>query len=148
MAIACMALALARPQWGEPGANSVATGADVVVCLDVSRSMRARDVSKDRAAFARAMLRNYCKAAVGDRASLVVFEPGAVLRAPSAAAADSIGHIADASGELDVQRGGTERASVPRVGPVGLVGPGERAGMMVNGVEAHRGRGGPSARGG
>ncbi len=141
MAIACMALALARPQWGEPGANSFATGADVVVCLDVSRSMRARDVSKDRAAFARAMLRNYCKAAVGDRVALVLFAGEAVLRAPLAADLDSIAQIADASDELDVQRGGTDLASALDMALLALVGSDHGAVVLLTDGDDQGGNG-------
>jgi Ca-activated chloride channel family protein len=140
-AIACLALALARPQWGEPVANSAATGADVVVCLDVSRSMRARDVSKDRAAFARAMLRNYSKAAVGDRVALVLFAGDAVLRAPLTADLDSIAQIADASDELDVQRGGTDLSSALEVALLALVGSDHGAVVLLTDGDDQGGKG-------
>ncbi len=141
LAIACMALALARPQWGEPVANSAATGADIVVCLDVSRSMRARDVSKDRAAFARAMLRNYSKAAVGDRVALVLFAGDAVLRAPLTADLDSIAQIADASDELDVQRGGTDLSSALEVALLALVGSDHGAVVLLTDGDDQGGKG-------
>lgn len=140
-ALALLALALARPQWGEPTRRSGATGADVVLCLDVSRSMRARDVAPDRAAAARAMLRRYCEESAGDRVALVLFAGSASLRVPSTTDLVSLSQIADSADELDVDKGGTDLAAALDVAALALVGAQGGAVVLLTDGEDRDGRG-------
>ena len=48
LAVACVGLALARPQWGELETTSQWSGEDVVFALDCSQSMLATDVRPNR----------------------------------------------------------------------------------------------------
>jgi Ca-activated chloride channel homolog len=140
-AVALLVLALARPQWGEPSRRSGASGADVVLCLDVSRSMRARDVAPDRAAAVRAMVRRYCDLSAGDRAALVLFAGSASLRVPSTTDLASLSQIADMSDELDVEKGGTDLAAALDAAALALVGTQGGAVVLLTDGEDRDGRG-------
>src|SRR5438105_3091344 len=48
LALACLILGAARPEWGREAVRRGATGSDVVLAMDVSASMDARDVPPSR----------------------------------------------------------------------------------------------------
>jgi Ca-activated chloride channel family protein len=121
-ALLLLALAAARPQWGDPVERAGASGADLVLCLDVSRSMRARDVAPDRATKARAMVRRYCAESVGDRAALVLFAGSALLRVPLTNDLPTLAQISDVADELDVEKGGTDLGAALDAAALALVG--------------------------
>jgi len=75
-------LALARPQFGERPAELADTGRDLLVLLDLSRSMTVPDVAPDRLAAAKEAVWEAVSAAPGDRVGLVVFGGSAFLQLP------------------------------------------------------------------
>ena len=80
---ALLALTLARPQLGRETVKLERSGVDVVVALDVSRSMLAADVEgTNRLAAARMAVLNLLEKLGGDRVGLVVFAGEAFLAAP------------------------------------------------------------------
>ncbi|MBX7111258.1 MAG: VWA domain-containing protein [Dehalococcoidia bacterium] len=81
-AVALVAVAIARPQWG--GAEGAVTrrGIDVVIALDVSRSMTATDVQPSRSNAAAAGLDDMLAHLRGDRVGLVTFGGSAFARSP------------------------------------------------------------------
>lgn len=81
-ALALAVLAAARPQWGEDDEALVQQGIDVVIALDVSRSMEAEDVRPSRAEAASAGLGEMLAHMTGNRVGLVVFAGDAFPRAP------------------------------------------------------------------
>ena len=73
IAAAAIALALARPQWGEiPDEVSVRTR-DLVLAIDVSDSMRCPDVRPDRLSWAMEIIHRTLPALEGNRVGVVVF---------------------------------------------------------------------------
>src|SRR5690606_31245937 len=66
-------LALLQPAFGPGEQHGVPRGLDLVVCLDLSRSMLARDVAPSRLARARAEIRALAERVRGDRLALVTF---------------------------------------------------------------------------
>ena len=82
LAVVLAALAAAQPRWGERSATVQAGGAQLVVVLDVSRSMGATDVAPSRLAAARTTLAQTFARLSGDRVALVVFAGDARLRFP------------------------------------------------------------------
>jgi Ca-activated chloride channel family protein len=83
MGLAALVLALARPQWGRNEIEIERTGVDLVIALDVSRSMLAVDAERtNRLTVARAALERLLDELGGDRAALVVFAGEAFLAAP------------------------------------------------------------------
>ncbi len=75
-------IALARPAWGHQEMKIVRQGRDILVVLDVSRSMLARDVGPNRLARAKADLLDLVNTLAGDRIGLIAFRARAVLLCP------------------------------------------------------------------
>ncbi|HEU4954387.1 MAG TPA: VWA domain-containing protein [Gemmatimonadales bacterium] len=81
-ALAFGLVALARPQLGERSADLVRTGRDVLVLLDLSRSMLVTDAGGTRLAAAKRIAWDLAERAPGDRVGLVVFGGSAFLQLP------------------------------------------------------------------
>lgn len=74
LAIACLMLALARPQSGEKIVDVSADGVDIMLVLDVSSSMEARDLGKaNRLEVARHVVAGFIEQRQTDRIGMVVF---------------------------------------------------------------------------
>jgi len=80
--------ALARPQWVEPPIEKIESARDLLLAIDVSQSMEARDFrapdgrTVDRLEAARLVLDDFITRREGDRLGLIVFGGGAYLQAP------------------------------------------------------------------
>jgi Ca-activated chloride channel homolog len=82
-ALACLVVALARPQLGYAWEESLTEGIDIVICLDISGSMGAEDFQpKDRLTVAKQVVKEFVDQRPGDRIGVVVFSGGAMVRAP------------------------------------------------------------------
>ncbi len=74
--------ALARPQSTESGSSSKTQGIDIVLALDISGSMLARDFLPDRIAAAKEVAANFINDRRGDRIGLVVFAGESFTQSP------------------------------------------------------------------
>ena len=81
-ALFCFALALAQPQCGEKAEVVKRRGIDVVVALDASKSMLARDVAPSRLERARLELAGLLDELKGDRVAVVAFAGDAFIQCP------------------------------------------------------------------
>ncbi len=79
---ACTILALARPQWNPRPYNVERRGRDLVIALDVSRSMLAADVFPSRLETARIAIHEALPALTGQRIGLITFAGSARVRVP------------------------------------------------------------------
>ena len=75
-------LALTAPQWGAKLAMAQRKGVDVVVALDVSRSMLAEDTKPNRLARAKYQISALLERLEGDRVGLVLFAGQAFVQCP------------------------------------------------------------------
>lgn len=82
LAVAVLAVALARPRVGQEEVIVQQAGADVVIALDVSRSMFADDVEPNRLAAAQRATLALVDRLRGHRVGLVIFAGEALLRSP------------------------------------------------------------------
>ncbi len=82
LAVVALLLALARPRWGFNEEETAASGLDVVVAFDVSRSMLASDVAPSRLEKARRAVLDLVEVSHADRLGLVAFAGEAFLQAP------------------------------------------------------------------
>ena len=81
-AVALGVVALARPQLGERRAELARSGRDLLLVLDLSRSMTVTDVAPNRLAAAKAAAWETVSASPGDRVGLLVFGGSAFLQLP------------------------------------------------------------------
>ncbi len=100
--------AVPQPVWGESVRTLEQRGVDILVCLDVSRSMLARDQVPDRLTAAQREIRALADRVRGDRLGLVVFAGEARLSVPLTQDAASFADLADLADTSSVQRGGTD----------------------------------------
>jgi Ca-activated chloride channel family protein len=82
LSAAGMAVALARPQWGEQAEVAQALGEDVLFVLDCSRSMLATDVRPNRLQRARLSILDFIQRHSRGRVGLVAFAGQAFLQCP------------------------------------------------------------------
>ncbi|MCC6354166.1 MAG: VWA domain-containing protein [Verrucomicrobiae bacterium] len=81
-ALACIVFALARPQWDPRPHETGRRGRDVVIALDVSRSMLAADVFPSRLEAARIAIHEALPSWAGQRIALITFAGSASVRVP------------------------------------------------------------------
>ena len=104
----------ARPQWGDTPSPIQRQGIDVVIALDISRSMQATDVQPSRAGLAARGLGEMLRHLGGDRVGLVSFAGTAFARSPLTLDTDAVADL--------VNRAQREGA---------LVGPGTDVGAAI-----------------
>ena len=75
-------LALAQPQWGSRKREATPSGIDVLIALDVSKSMLARDVRPNRIERVKLGLSNLLEKVKGDRIGLIAFAGSSFLQCP------------------------------------------------------------------
>lgn len=75
-------LAAARPQWGKKLQILEEKGLDIVVAIDVSRSMLAEDLSPNRIQRAKNSFMTFLDMLTGDRIGLIVFSGNAFVQCP------------------------------------------------------------------
>lgn len=106
-------------------------GMDVVLCLDVSRSMLARDVAPDRLRRAQAEIAALAAFARGDRLGLVLFAGEPRLLVPRTQDGASLAEMAALAGPWDVTRGGTDLPAALEAARVALQGRGGPGAIVV-----------------
>jgi len=108
---ACLIVALAQPRWGRLAAAPLPPGHDVVLVVDVSRSMAAEDAVPNRLAVAIEAARSLVDALArepANRAAVVAFAGRGVLRCPLT---ENLGAVLDALHRLRpgaIRPGGTD----------------------------------------
>ena len=82
VAVALLIVALARPQSSEQGSLTSTQGIDIVLAMDISGSMLARDFEPDRITAAREVAANFIVDRPNDRIGLVVFAGESYTQSP------------------------------------------------------------------
>jgi Ca-activated chloride channel homolog len=82
LAIACLVIALARPQYGRVERQIYNEGIDIGLVVDVSLSMKTDDFQPNRLEAAKEVLKEFVQDRHGDRLSLVIFGSEAVTLVP------------------------------------------------------------------
>jgi Ca-activated chloride channel family protein len=101
-------LAAARPQWGTREVAVYQRGRDLVIALDVSRSMLARDVHPNRLQRAKADILDLIRELRGDRAALLAFRYKGVLLCPLTTDYAYLRHALDSADVDSAPRGETD----------------------------------------
>lgn len=124
-AMVLLVVALSAPRWGERSVEVYRRGVDIMVVLDVSRSMLADDCRPNRLERARQYIRDLLTLLPGDRVGLVCFAGKPTLTCPLT---PNYGWFRMALDEVDAEtapRGGSNLAEAIRMAANKL---GERAG--------------------
>jgi Ca-activated chloride channel family protein len=111
LAVAALLLAWARPSWGETVVSAPTRGADVVLVLDASLSMLARDAAPDRLELARRELRRLLDQMGPARTGLVVFAGSGIKLVPLTTDRAAVATLLDAASPDAVPRAGTDLAA-------------------------------------
>ncbi|MBP5680631.1 MAG: VWA domain-containing protein [Bacteroidales bacterium] len=82
VALVCLIVAGARPQFGSKLQNVKKEGIEVMVCLDISNSMLAEDIAPNRLEKSKRMLSRMLDQMENDQVGLVVFAGDAVVQLP------------------------------------------------------------------
>jgi Ca-activated chloride channel family protein len=101
-------VALMQPTWGVDVRRVEQRGVDLILCLDVSRSMLAQDVRPNRLRRAQAEIRALSERVHGDRLGLVVFAGEARLAVPLTRDTGTFADLVLAADTHSVRRGGTD----------------------------------------
>ncbi|RMF22796.1 MAG: VWA domain-containing protein, partial [Deltaproteobacteria bacterium] len=134
-----LTVALMRPQWGLRLISMPRAGAEIMICLDVSRSMLAEDVAPNRLERAKADLRDLLTYLEGDQVGLIAFAGRATVLAPLTPDFGFLRLVLDQAGPHSVTRGGTRleepiRKAVEGFGEAGEV---SRSIILVTDGEDH-----------
>jgi Ca-activated chloride channel family protein len=82
LALFFLIIALARPQWGKEVQIVKKEGIDIVICLDVSKSMNAVDIEPNRLARAKDQINLFLDQLRGDRIALIAFAGESFVQCP------------------------------------------------------------------
>ena len=82
LALVCLIVAAARPQFGSKLETVKKEGVEVMVCLDISNSMLAEDIAPNRLEKSKRMLTRMLDQMQNDQVGLVVFAGDAVVQLP------------------------------------------------------------------
>ena len=112
LAIPLFALAVLAPQWGEQEREIESEGSDVLIALDVSRSMNAADVGTSRLERAKNAARRIADSVSGGRIGLIVFAGEAFLLCPMTSDKGAFLMFLDSAGTDSVNLQGTDIGAV------------------------------------
>ncbi|HEY0685923.1 MAG TPA: VWA domain-containing protein [Steroidobacter sp.] len=82
LAIAFALIAIARPQWGEDTSQSYSHTREVIIAIDLSRSMLAEDIAPSRLDHAKLVTEHMLDSLQGESVGLVVFAGTAFVQVP------------------------------------------------------------------
>ncbi|MCA9783107.1 MAG: VWA domain-containing protein [Calditrichaeota bacterium] len=111
LGLGMMVVALAGPQLGTRKVEVERKGVDVVLAVDVSQSMAARDLAPDRMARTRHSIRQLLESLHGDRVALVPFSGAAFLQNPLTSDYNMVGILVDLLKPGLIPRPGTDLAA-------------------------------------
>jgi len=114
LALACLITALARPQGATISTPSLIQARDVLVAVDVSRSMLADDVAPTRLGRAQLLVRNLADELRGERLGLLPFAGTAFLQSPLSADYEIFRTFLDELGPDMIPAGGSNFAALLR----------------------------------
>lgn len=107
LSAACLVLALMRPQWGLRHVATPRVGAEIMIALDVSRSMLAEDVAPNRLERAKADIVDLLAHLRGDQVGLIAFAGRASVLSPLTPDFSFLRLVLEGMGPESAGRGGT-----------------------------------------
>jgi Ca-activated chloride channel homolog len=148
-AIGLLILALAGPQLGDRPASLAQKGRDVLVLLDLSRSMNAGDVGPSRLEASKQLVKELLAASAGSRFGLVVFGGSAFLQLPLTSDHAAFGRFLDAATTDDLAHPSTDLSRALSAAATTFEHEGRRGfqtAVLVSDGESVEGDAGPAIR--
>ncbi|MCC6137224.1 MAG: VWA domain-containing protein [Bdellovibrionaceae bacterium] len=108
LALAGFALALSRPQMGEGQKEVKSMGLELMIAVDVSRSMLAEDVRPSRLEHAKKEIMNLLEKLSGDKVGLIAFAGSSVLLSPLTVDKSALKMFVEGLSPNSVETQGTE----------------------------------------
>lgn len=124
-------IALARPQWGFVWEETKRTGIDMLIAIDVSKSMLATDVKPNRLERSKFAVKDMVKKLNGDRIGLIAFAGTSFLQCPLTIDYNGFLLALDDLGIGTIPRGGTSIASAIRESMSIFKGPDKKYKILV-----------------
>ncbi len=115
--LALAAVAAAQPRWGYTWRELTHEGVELVVAVDLSRSMDAQDVDPSRLERARREIYDLLAVMPGQRVGLVVFAGGAYPRVPLTLDHVALRHIVEDLSSTTLQAQGSSLSSALKTAP-------------------------------
>ena len=139
LATTFLVIALMRPQWGLRHVVAPRIGAEIMVCLDTSKSMLAEDVAPNRLERAKAEVADLLAFLDEDQVGLIAFAGRATVLAPLTPDFGFLRLVLDNVGVHSVSRGGTRLGDAIRkaVAGFGPAGEASRAILLITDGEDH-----------
>jgi Ca-activated chloride channel family protein len=139
LSVGFLILALMRPQWGLRHVAAPRVGAEIMICLDVSRSMLAEDVAPNRLERAKAEIQDLLAFLAGDQVGLIAFSGRAIVLSPLTPDFGFLRLVLDGVGTHSVTRGGTRIGDAIQKAVAGFGAPGDasRAILLITDGEDH-----------
>ncbi len=134
-----LVVALMRPQWGVEFVKSPQIGAEIMIAIDVSRSMLAEDVAPNRLDRAKAEIRDLLTFLDGDQVGLIAFAGRASVVCPLTPDFAFLRMVLDGLGPHTVGRGGTRLEEPIRKATAGFGSSGDlsRVILLITDGEDH-----------
>ncbi len=130
-ALALAVLGLMRPQAGYRLVTTTTQGVDLVLALDLSRSMDARDVRPDRLSAAKREALSLLSALEGSQVGLVEFAGSARIVSPLSTDREGLGSIIETATTRDLDLPGTDLGAALDLAARLLTRPGDRPRAIV-----------------
>lgn len=110
LALLAIFIATLAPQWGEQSLLVPQTGRNIVIALDVSKSMLAQDLKPSRLAFAKSKITNLLQKLAGEQVGLILFAADAISLCPLTRDQDLVLGFLEEVDQHTVSSGGTNIA--------------------------------------
>ena len=135
----CAVAALARPQWGTIEETTFDQSREVMIALDLSRSMLADDVKPTRLARAKLLIESLLDQLKGERVGLVVFSGTAFVQSPLSADYEVMRDLLKDLDPSYLPEGGTNYGALlnAAANAFGQTGDGDRFLVVLSDGEAH-----------
>lgn len=131
MALSCFVVALMKPQWGETVRTIPRVSAQIMVCLDVSKSMLAEDTRPNRLERAKAELSDLLSLMDGDQVGITAFAGKATVVCPMTTDFGFLRLIMRDLGPHSTGLGGTKLAEPIRLATEGFGEGGDRSRIIL-----------------
>jgi Ca-activated chloride channel family protein len=147
-ALAALAVAAMGPQWGLRWEQTQRRGLDIVIALDVSKSMLAQDLKPSRLARAKLAVLDLLPMLQGDRVALVAFAGTSFLQCPLTTDYDAFATTLEELGPDEIPRGGTAVGQAIRtaLGAFERSSQGARVMVLLTDGEDHEGTSAAAAK--